>query len=146
MRQAGVIAAAGIWALDHHIQRLAEDHENALKGLPDSKTPKSIELGKFEMEVWYQSPYPEEYSCLPKLYICEFCLKYLKSATQLRRHAAKCVWNHPPGDEIYRKEPISVFEICGKRYKQVCTFYIIAQVYNCVAIISYIIWIFFAHF
>ena len=29
MRQAGVIAAAGIWALDHHIQRLAEDHENA---------------------------------------------------------------------------------------------------------------------
>ena len=71
------------------------------------------------MEVWYQSPYPEEYSTLPKLYICEFCLKYLKSATQLRRHAKKCVWNHPPGDEIYRKEPISVFEICGKRYKQV---------------------------
>ena len=31
---------------------------------------------------------------------------------QLRRHAAKCVWSHPPGDEIYRKEPISVFEIC----------------------------------
>jgi len=24
------------------------------------------------------------------------------------------------GDEIYRKEPISVFEICGKRYKQYC--------------------------
>ena len=71
------------------------------------------------MEVWYQSPYPEEYSCLPKLYICEFCLKYFKSATQLRRHSVKCVWNHPPGDEIYRKEPISVFEICGKRYKQV---------------------------
>ena len=81
------------------------------------------------MEVWYQSPYPEEYSCLPKLYICEFCLKYLKSATQLRRHAVKCVWNHPPGDEIYRKEPISVFEICGKRYKQV---HIIT--YLCVAI------------
>ena len=98
----------------------AEDHENAYKGLPDTKQPKYIELGRHEMEVWYQSPYPEEYSCLPKLYICEFCLKYLKSATQLRRHAVKCVWNHPPGDEIYRKEPISVFEICGKRYKQVC--------------------------
>ena len=97
----------------------AEDHENAYKGLPDTKQPKYIELGRHEMEVWYQSPYPEEYSCLPKLYICEFCLKYLKSATQLRRHAVKCVWNHPPGDEIYRKEPISVFEICGKCYKQV---------------------------
>ena len=29
MRQAGVIAAAGIYALDHMIERLAEDHENA---------------------------------------------------------------------------------------------------------------------
>jgi len=29
MRQAGVIAAAGIYALDNNIERLAEDHENA---------------------------------------------------------------------------------------------------------------------
>ena len=29
MRQAGVIAAAGLYALDHHIDRLAEDHANA---------------------------------------------------------------------------------------------------------------------
>tara|TARA_B100000686_G_scaffold276786_1_gene295975 strand:+ start:127 stop:1167 length:1041 start_codon:yes stop_codon:yes gene_type:complete len=29
MRQAGVIAAAGSWALEHHVNRLAEDHENA---------------------------------------------------------------------------------------------------------------------
>ena len=28
LRQAGVLAAAGIYALDHHIDRLAEDHEN----------------------------------------------------------------------------------------------------------------------
>jgi threonine aldolase len=29
MRQAGIIAAAGIYALDHHLERLKEDHENA---------------------------------------------------------------------------------------------------------------------
>jgi threonine aldolase len=29
MRQAGVLAAAGIHALDHHVDRLAEDHEHA---------------------------------------------------------------------------------------------------------------------
>jgi len=29
MRQSGVLAAAGLYALDHHIDRLAEDHENA---------------------------------------------------------------------------------------------------------------------
>jgi threonine aldolase len=29
MRQAGIIAAAGIYALDHHVARLADDHANA---------------------------------------------------------------------------------------------------------------------
>ena len=29
MRQAGIIAAAALYALDHHIERLAEDHANA---------------------------------------------------------------------------------------------------------------------
>jgi threonine aldolase len=29
MRQAGVIAAAGVYALEHNVKRLAEDHENA---------------------------------------------------------------------------------------------------------------------
>jgi threonine aldolase len=29
MRQAGVLAAAGLYALEHHVQRLAEDHDNA---------------------------------------------------------------------------------------------------------------------
>lgn len=29
MRQAGILAAAGIYALDHHVERLAEDHRRA---------------------------------------------------------------------------------------------------------------------
>jgi threonine aldolase len=29
MRQAGILAAAGLYALDHHVERLAEDHANA---------------------------------------------------------------------------------------------------------------------
>lgn len=29
MRQAGVLAAAGLYALDHHVARLADDHANA---------------------------------------------------------------------------------------------------------------------
>jgi threonine aldolase len=31
MRQAGILAAAGIYALEHHVERLAEDHANARK-------------------------------------------------------------------------------------------------------------------
>jgi threonine aldolase len=29
MRQAGILAAAGLYALDHHLERLADDHDNA---------------------------------------------------------------------------------------------------------------------
>jgi threonine aldolase len=29
MRQSGILAAAGLWALDHNLARLAEDHANA---------------------------------------------------------------------------------------------------------------------
>ena len=31
MRQAGIVAAAGIMALEQHVERLAEDHANALR-------------------------------------------------------------------------------------------------------------------
>ncbi|XP_072756632.1 uncharacterized protein Chm isoform X2 [Anoplolepis gracilipes] len=79
-----------------------------------------VEMGKWEMEVWYQSPYPEEYSRAPKLYLCEYCLRYAKSRQVLRRHREKCLWRHPPGHEVYRKDKIGVWEVDGKRYKQYC--------------------------
>lgn len=81
---------------------------------------KKMEIGRFEIATWYSSPYPEEYARLPKIYLCEYCLKYMKTATILRRHMAKCVWRHPPGDEIYRKTSISVFEVDGKKNKVYC--------------------------
>jgi threonine aldolase len=31
MRQAGILAAAGLYALDHHVERLADDHEHAAR-------------------------------------------------------------------------------------------------------------------
>nr|XP_020444423.1 histone acetyltransferase KAT7-like isoform X2 [Monopterus albus] len=81
---------------------------------------KTIVFGRYELDTWYHSPYPEEYARLGRLYMCEFCLKYMKSQTILRRHMAKCVWKHPPGDEIYRKGNISVFEVDGKKNKIYC--------------------------
>jgi len=50
MRQAGIIAAAGLYALEHNVQRLAEDHRHskqlagALVGLPGVRiTPEHVE-------------------------------------------------------------------------------------------------------
>ena len=45
-----------------------------------------IELGKHRIKPWYFSPYPVELTRIPCIYICEFCLKYVKSFTCLRRH------------------------------------------------------------
>ncbi|OGT81028.1 MAG: hypothetical protein A3J35_03785 [Gammaproteobacteria bacterium RIFCSPLOWO2_02_FULL_52_10] len=48
MRQAGILAAAGIYALENHIERLAEDHDNAAL--------LARELGKIdELSVEYQA-------------------------------------------------------------------------------------------
>ena len=35
----------------------------------------------------------------------------MKASSVMKRHAQKCVWKHPPGDEIYRKDKLSVFEV-----------------------------------
>ena len=50
-----------------------------------------LEMGRYEMDTWYTAPYPEEYSRLPKIYICEYCLKYMKTATIARRHTVRSV-------------------------------------------------------
>jgi threonine aldolase len=40
MRQAGILAAAGLWALEHNVARLAEDHANARRfAEPLARTP-----------------------------------------------------------------------------------------------------------
>lgn len=57
---------------------------------------------------------------LPKLFLCEFCLKYSKSKAVLDRHQEKCTWRHPPGTEIYRREDVSVFEVDGNVNKLYC--------------------------
>ncbi|XP_071388494.1 histone acetyltransferase KAT5b [Centroberyx affinis] len=76
-----------------------------------------IELGRHRLKPWYFSPYPQELTALPILYLCEFCLKYLKSLKCLQRHLTKCNLRHPPGNEIYRKGTISFFEIDGRKNK-----------------------------
>jgi threonine aldolase len=44
LRQAGVVAAAGLYALDHHVDRLAEDHENAKRLADGLRAISSVSL------------------------------------------------------------------------------------------------------
>jgi threonine aldolase len=50
MRQVGIIAAAGIYALDHHIERLKEDHQNAKRLAIGLKEFKGVSINPDHVE------------------------------------------------------------------------------------------------
>ncbi|KAI9305403.1 acyl-CoA N-acyltransferase [Cunninghamella echinulata] len=84
------------------------------------KNLNKIQMGQHEVEAWYFSPYPQEYAYCDTLYICEYCLLYYISYKQLERHRKRCQLQHPPGNEIYRHQDISFFEIDGRKQKVWC--------------------------
>ncbi|KAF1993301.1 histone acetyltransferase ESA1 [Amniculicola lignicola CBS 123094] len=79
-----------------------------------------VQMGKFEIEPWYFSPYPIDFIDSEMVYICEFCLNYYGEVTQFERHRTKCTLLHPPGNEIYRDDNVSFFEIDGRRQRTWC--------------------------
>jgi len=71
--------------LDPRTAALEKEHEEVTK----VKNIDVIEFGRYEIDTWYFSPYPEEYSNCSKLFICEFCLKYMKSPATYARHKVR---------------------------------------------------------
>lgn len=63
-------------ALSHH----SDDVVTRMKNV------QMVELGLYRIRPWYFSPYPVALTKEPVIYLCEFCLKYLKSAKCLERH------------------------------------------------------------
>ncbi|RKP26149.1 acyl-CoA N-acyltransferase [Syncephalis pseudoplumigaleata] len=79
-----------------------------------------IRMGRHEVDTWYFSPYPQEFTACDTVHLCEFCLSPFDSEFQLVRHSKRCRLQHPPGNEIYRHEDISFFEIDGRRQRTYC--------------------------
>jgi len=60
-----------------------------------------------------------------RLFICEFCLKYMKKKKTYLRHRGECTCRGPPGTEIYREKTdagsnLCVYEIDGKENRVYC--------------------------
>lgn len=79
-----------------------------------------VQFGKFDLFPWYFSPYPETFTQEDLMYICEFCLSYYGDVKAFTRHRHKCEVQHPPGNEIYRDDYVSFFEIDGRRQRTWC--------------------------
>ncbi|CAB4067211.1 MYST1 [Lepeophtheirus salmonis] len=102
--------------MDPTTAALEKEHE----ALTKVKYIDRIQFGKYEIDTWYFSPYPEEYGKQPKLWICQYCLKYMKFEKTYRYHTTQCFNRQPPGKEIYRKGTLSIFETDGKDFKLYC--------------------------
>ncbi|KAJ7593427.1 acyl-CoA N-acyltransferase [Mycena floridula] len=91
-------------------------------GAPPILRIRNIRFGPFDIKTWYDAPFPEEYANIPdgRMYICEFCLKYMKSLYGADRHRMKCKCRCPPGDEIYRDMSVSIYEVDGRKNKIYC--------------------------
>ncbi len=60
-----------------------ENAENVIK----IKNIDKIIIGYYEIETWYYSPYPQEFTANKILFICEFCLKYFRKKSTLTKHS-----------------------------------------------------------
>lgn len=115
--------------------KLEKQHDEITK----VKNINSIVFGRYEIETWYYSPYPDEYCSEDKLWICEYCLKYMKKQSTQMHHLKHCnlvanvssneredikaknvVTNRPPGRKIYQENDVCMYEIDGKDHKIYC--------------------------
>lgn len=101
-------------------------HHAAVHSVTKVKNINLIHLGRYFIKPWYFSPYPEvicrrfsenhrcnrsffqEFTTLPVIYICEFCLKYCKDVEALKRHRVRSrvfsstiVWFSIFSDKMY---------------------------------------------
>ena len=68
--------------MDPTTAALEKEHEAITK----VKYIDKLRIGRFEIDTWYFSPYPEEFGKVSKLYVCEYCLIYMRYAAQYKAH------------------------------------------------------------
>ncbi|EGT32308.1 CBN-MYS-2 protein [Caenorhabditis brenneri] len=95
--------------------RLEKEHEERTK----IKNIPRIIIGRNSMDSWYYSPFPP-YCWNHELYMCEYCLLYTPHKSRFKSHLLTCKARQPPGNEIYRKNNLSVYEVDGSGQKLFC--------------------------
>ena len=61
--------------MDPTTRLLEKEHE----ALTKVKYIDRIQIGKYEIDTWYFSPYPEEYGKQPKLWVCFITISLMKN-------------------------------------------------------------------
>jgi histone acetyltransferase MYST1 len=96
---------------------MEKEHEELTK----VKNVQTVQLGKWEVDCWYYSPYPDDFGG-DRLFLCEYTLRYFRRRSTLEKHMRACTQRAPPGVEIYRDSSrnLSAFEVDGREHKEYC--------------------------
>lgn len=103
LRQAGIIAAGGIYALEHHIKRLADDHRNAQKISQTLAETDWAEINPAEVET----------------NIIIFSTKSTPAELIVKRLGEKGIDCFPAGEHAIRM--VTSLGISGEDTKEICT-------------------------
>lgn len=103
--------------MDPTTAALEKEHEQITK----VKYIDRIQIGKFEIDTWYFSPYPEEYGRQSKLWLCEYCLKYMRLEKTYRYHmvSSNCIFTsfYFKTSLIYCQTNFFVIILCQRKKK-----------------------------
>lgn len=72
------------------------------------------------MKALYASPYSEDILRAVNIFVCPFCLYPTGDQDVYRIHQSNCPFHYPPGNEIYRDDGISFFEVDGALQRTYC--------------------------
>jgi histone acetyltransferase MYST1 len=88
------------------------EHEEITK----VKNVRNVIFGRYDIECWYYSPFPKEFTPdgpVDYLFFDEFSFRFFKTKNELICYQQKPILRHPPGNEIYRDDEVSMFEVDG---------------------------------
>ncbi|EAX91343.1 MOZ/SAS family protein [Trichomonas vaginalis G3] len=95
--------------LEPQYQQFEEAHQETTR----IRNIDRITIGPYTVKAWYYSPYPNPFGKMEHIYICDHCFQYFESAQKLKEHLMKTGEKCPPGQEIYRHDNLSIFEMKG---------------------------------
>ncbi|KAG0253810.1 K(lysine) acetyltransferase [Mortierella polycephala] len=104
----------GIQSHGHH----GHDHDD--EEVPRVRNVEWILYAGFDIATWYYSPFPEEYQDCQRLFICEYCLKYIRQVESFMNHTKNCKRKKPPGTVVYSKGVNKIYKVDGKTNKLYC--------------------------
>ncbi|KAK5817011.1 acyl-CoA N-acyltransferase [Linnemannia elongata] len=96
-------------------------HDHDEEDVPQVRNVEWILYAGYDIATWYYSPYPDEYQDCQRLFICEYCLKYIRTVESFITHTkTTCKRKRPPGTVVYSKGINKIYKVDGKTNKLYC--------------------------